>query len=302
VDSAGFVYVTGDSQVSDSRYDFTTVKYDENGKQAWVKRYAGPDKLSNAPAAIAVDSSGFIYVTGDSQASDSQYDFATVKYDENGRQAWVRRYDSSLQGADFPAGIALANSGCIYVTGTSYASDLASSLFSTLKYDANGNLIWSRTLGGSGKMASAIGIVVDSKERIYVTGSGPSGFLTVRYDKNGKQIWTATYQGPGKGTDQPAGLALDSAGYVYVTGTSYGTGTGADFATVKYAPGGRLVWAQRFNGAGNGDDFPAGIAVDSTGNAYVAGTSYKTSEETDFAIVKYGTDGTKKWVRYYTGK
>jgi len=92
VDNAGNVYVTGESPDTDNRYDYATVKYDINGHELWVARYAGPGG-SDEPSAILVDGSGNVYVTGTSQDNnDGNDDCATIKYDTTGHQLWVARY------------------------------------------------------------------------------------------------------------------------------------------------------------------------------------------------------------------
>jgi len=90
LDNSGNVYVTGTSD-GEKAGDYATIKYDTNGNQLWVARYDGPRGLSEWAQDIAVDASGNVYVIGFSERSRTQLDFATVKYDTNGNQMWVRR-------------------------------------------------------------------------------------------------------------------------------------------------------------------------------------------------------------------
>ena len=80
VDGSGSVYVTGRSYGSGSSYDYATIRYNSSGQQQWVARYDGPVNYEDAATAIAVDGSGSVYVTGASYGSESDYDYATIKY------------------------------------------------------------------------------------------------------------------------------------------------------------------------------------------------------------------------------
>src|SRR4030042_245119 len=61
--------------------------------EEWVRRYDGPGNDSDWATAIALDGSGNIYVTGESKGSGTDQDYATIKYDSDGNEIWVSRYN-----------------------------------------------------------------------------------------------------------------------------------------------------------------------------------------------------------------
>jgi hypothetical protein len=119
---------------------------------------------------------------------------------------------------------------------------------------------------------------------------------------NVQQAWVARYHyGPGTYFDGPAldsakGIALDSSGNIYVTGSSTGSGTDYDYATIKYNSAGQQQWVARYHYSGESTDFASAIAVDGSGNVYVTGTSGD-----DWATVKYNSAGQEQWLARYNG-
>jgi uncharacterized delta-60 repeat protein len=297
VDNLGNVYVTGGSSNSNDviNYDYATVKYDPNGNQKWAARYNGPGNSYDIAYAMAVDSSGNVYVTGYSIGSGTSEDYATIKYDPNGNQKWVARYNGLINSSDEAHAITLDGSGNIYVTGWSYGSISGPPGvdYATIKYDPNGNQKWVSRYNGSGNTTDqASAIAVTASGNVCVTGvSNGSGtgqdYATAQYDPNGAQNWVTRYDGPGNDSDYANAIAIDSSGNVYVTGLSPGSGTGKDYATIKYDPNGNQKWVARYNGPGNGYDEAHAIAVDSSGNVFVTGESYIGSYDTDYATIKY---------------
>src|SRR5262245_9425774 len=96
LDSATNIIVSGGSYG-----EYATVKYDHNGNEVWDARYHGPGLGDNFARALAVDSAGNIYVTGGSWGDGDNYDYATIKYDANGNELWVARYDGPGHTNDF---------------------------------------------------------------------------------------------------------------------------------------------------------------------------------------------------------
>ncbi len=308
VDASGNVYVTGSSPTGPGLdYDYATVKYDASGAEQWVARYNGPANSADQPAALAIDASGNVYVTGISVGSGTAYDYATVKYDASGTPKWVARYDGGPGCSyDDAEAIALDASGNVYVTGWSVGSGTYDD-YATVKYNASGVQQWVARYNGPGNSSDwATAIAVDASGNVYVTGSSVGSgtakdYATVKYDASGTQQWVARYNGPGNSDDQPIALALDASGNVYVTGGSGGSGTGEDYATVKYDASGAQQWVAQYSGPGNSSDYATGIAIDASGNVYVTGESVGSGTSLDYATVKYDPSGAQQWVARYNG-
>jgi len=220
--------------------------------------------------------------------------------------AWVRRYDGPSDSTDRAYAIALDNSGNIYVTGFSISS--TSSDYATIKYNSNGDMIWlSRYDGPANSADSAQAITVDNAGYIYVTGASigsgtSSDYATIKYNADGDTLWVSRYNGPGNSVDRTYAIALDNAGNVYVTGSSYMTSTGnADYVTIKYRSNGDTAWLRSYNGPNSTMDYAYAIAVDASGNVFVTGGSYALASAYDYATIKYDSLGAEQWLQRYNG-
>ena len=66
---------------------------------------------------LAVDQANDVYVTGYSPGTNSGNDIVTIKYDNNGNQIWLQRYNGPGNGNDAGNAIAVDALGNVYVTG-----------------------------------------------------------------------------------------------------------------------------------------------------------------------------------------
>lgn len=302
VDNSGNVYVTGRSNGGPSTgFDYATIKYNSGGQEQWAARYNGPESGDDHAEAIAVDSSGNVYVTGTSGTG-----YATIKYDSAGQQQWVARYDSQ-NGSGEATALAIDTSGNIYVTGWSSGPD-GSSDYATVKYDSDGQQQWVVGYSGPATVGGdyAAAIAIDNSGNIYITGesegSGTGGdYATVKYNSDGQQQWAARYDGPVHQFDGAFAIAVDNVGNVYITGDSFGSGGNYDYVTIKYDASGQQQWVARYNGPANGLDFAIALAVDASGNTYVTGSSEGSGTSDDYATIKYNSDGQQQWVARYNG-
>jgi uncharacterized delta-60 repeat protein len=312
VDRMGYVYITGSSQGSSTDLDYATLKYNNMGLKQWVARYNGTGHLSDQALALALDHLGNVYVTGFSTDSLYDRDYTTVKYGIFGIKwwpvkRWIARYDGSGNGMDVATALFVDGKRNVYVTGSSEQSNFTPD-YVTVKYDITGEQQWVANYNGPGNdWDSAIGLAVDDVGNVYVTGfsrnSGINGdYATVKYNSSGAEQWVARYDGPANLADQAIAMAIDGIGNVYVTGYSTGSGTSLDYATVKYDSLGVEQWVARYNGPANLDDQPTALALDGSGNVYVTGCSFGSSNSGDYATVKYNGDGIQQWVARYDGR
>lgn len=94
MDRVGNVYVTGRSYGTGTYadFDYATVKYSADGKQLWTQRYTRPSLGDDVPNAIALDSVGNVYITGESRngfrfesgTPNAFPDYLTLKYKTTG--------------------------------------------------------------------------------------------------------------------------------------------------------------------------------------------------------------------------
>ncbi|SFQ31664.1 SBBP repeat-containing protein [Hymenobacter arizonensis] len=289
VDAAGNVYITGWSNFFSffgyNHSDYTTVKISSAGHQVWVSRYDGP-QFNNQPAddyasAIAVDGAGNVYVTGNSDGA-----YATVKYNAAGQQVWARRYNGEGSNA---TDVAVDAAGNVAVTGGSVYD------FATLKYSPTGQQLWAAKYNSpTNGVDLATTVAFGPAGNVVVTGSSAADYATVSYAPDGQQQWAMRYNGPGNGDDAARDLQIDAAGNVFVTGVSQGAASGADYATLKYAPGGQLLWEARYTSAGANPDQANALALDAVGNTYVTGAANGL-----YATIKYDAAGQQRWLATY---
>ncbi|MDH3976008.1 MAG: thrombospondin type 3 repeat-containing protein [Deltaproteobacteria bacterium] len=310
-DGVGNTYVTGHSVSLETpnTANYATVKYDARGNEIWVKRYGGPTNNGGYAIAMDIDRAGNIYVTGYSFGNGSSWDFATIKYDTNGNELWIKRYNGPANGSDVARDITVDDDGNIYVIGYSLGSPGYSDYdYATVKYDTNGNELWVSRYSGPSTSYSydvAIAIAVDGAGNAYVTGNSygnGSGrdYATVKYDANGNELWVKRYNGPANLNDRANAIAVDGAGNAYITGMSY-SWSSWDYATIKYDANGNELWVKRYSGPTRVGDYAMGIAIDQVGNTYVTGYSVGSGSSWDYATIKYDASGNESWIRRYNG-
>jgi hypothetical protein len=237
-----------------------------------------------------------------------------VKLDSSGSVVNSTLFGGSV--SDYGSSIAIDLAGNVYVAGMATSPDIltANALQATpggvvdiyvAKLDLSANrLVYSTYLGGSGiEGASSIG--VDSEGNVYLTGltssrdfrvvnplqathgGGMFDAFVTKLNPSGSQVIYSTFFG-GSGEDRVFRIAIDSAGSAYITGDTDSTNLpvasplqpanrgSADAFIAKLNPSGSALVYSTYLG-GSGIEGGTGVAVDSSGSAYVTGFTGSTN-------------------------
>jgi hypothetical protein len=116
------------------------VAYSSSGVPLWTNLFNGPGSNDSEPRAIAVDSSGNVFVTGYSTSTDTNLstEAATIAYSPAGVPLWSQLYRGPINYWDQADALAVDGNGNVFVTGASGTSGPSGTDydFVTIKYSS----------------------------------------------------------------------------------------------------------------------------------------------------------------------
>ncbi|TLY27567.1 MAG: hypothetical protein E6K63_10590 [Nitrospirae bacterium] len=286
VDSAGNAYVTGDTTSSEASFPVTggpdltfngvtdafVAKVNEAGTALVYAGYIGGTGI-DVGNRIAVDSAGHAYVTGGTSSSEASFPVT------GGPDLTFNGVIDAFVAKVNEAGTALDYAGYIGGTGIDVGNGIA--------VDSAGHAY---VTGGTSSSEASFPVAVGPD----LTFNGIQDAFVTKVNAGGTALDYAGYLG-GTGLDGGFGIDVDSTGHAYVSGStqsseaSFPVMVGPDltfngiqdaFVAKVKADGTGLVYAGYLGGTDI--DQSLGIAVDSTGNAYVTGRT--TSSEASFPV------------------
>jgi len=306
---------------------------------------------------IGIDANGNSYATGYFTGSsvtlgtttltyNGSSDVFVVKCDALSNVLWAK--SAGGNGNDICNSISVDANGNSYITGSftsptitfgniilTNTSASSNDIF-IVKYDALGNVLWAKNIGGT---SDDVGnsIIIDSKSNLYLTGyftsptiifgtstltnaSTTGDIFIAKYDSSGNAIWAK--RAGNTGDEESTCINVDVNGNPIITGLFFSTtltfgttiltnadnsGT-RDIFVVKYDTLGNVLWAKSAGGIGT--DVGNSICVDANNNSYVTGYFYSpsiffdtttltniSSNNSDIFIVKYDVSGNVLWAK-----
>lgn len=306
----------------------------ESSTPLWTIPFSPPGGYDRYPSSMAVNSEGDIYVTGRSNYFSDGW---LLRYSTNGDKLVLKNVVTSINGTFAPYGsssqaVAVDGADNVYVTGNAYVNvdddghvnGSGNDLY-LVKYDNAGNKKWTRMFTpGTGSYGYPLGVAADALGNVYVAGytagnldgngnRGSNDIFLLKYRSDGTFAWIRQIGSSLNDTiaydTHP--LAVDASGSVYLAALTSGylgddpigvNAGGNDIVVMKYDQDGYRQWSKQIGSSAN--DSAAGIAVDSSGNIYVAATTYGTLERcvaagtaSDAVLLKFGQSGNLVWTR-----
>lgn len=144
--------------------------------------------------------------------------------------------------------------------------------------------------------------VTDPSGNVYQAGAtlnsaGNYDALVTKFDSKGQVLWSKTFDGPDSGDDLFVDIGYSNS-KIFATGVSRNASeTASKVATVYLsAYNGATAWERYYNYPSTIYNVGASLAVDGSGNVYIAGVTSSLSTLTDALVLKYDQNGVLKWV------
>jgi len=260
--------------------------------------------------AVAVDAAGNMIVTGvtfqsmDGKIYNGNGDIFVKKFAPDGSPLWTVLFGNDSY--DIGHSVAVDSMGNIVVAGR-YGNYDGGYTAILVKLSPQGTWLGHHLWMYLG--AQAHGVAVDGDDNIYVTGgtgipldeqtwTGENDAFLAKFDPDLNRLWTRQWGSPGD--EWGSKVAVDHLGYVYVSGTTWGSLDGAalrgsnDAFLTRFDTNGDLLWTRQW-GTPETNVYGTAVACGSDGFVYVAGKT-----DTSATLVKYSAGGVHQWTRLWS--
>jgi hypothetical protein len=272
--------------------DVYLVRLDANGNLQWTTTIGGPE-TEEGFSLIQTSDGGYAIAGYTFSFGAGERDIYVVKLDANGNLQWTKTIGGKKEEVGFS--LIQTSDGGYAIAGATNSFGAGNGDVYVVKLDANGNLQWTKTIGGK-KEDVGFSLIQTSDGGYAIAGAtgsfgaGEADVYVIKLDANGNLQWTKTIGGPGK----EAGYSLirTSDGGYTIAGitTSFGAGEW-DVYVVKLNANGKPQWTKTI-GAKNENLIRSSIIQTSDGSYVIAGTTRSFGAGgRDVCVVKLDKNG-----------
>ncbi|MBT7072511.1 MAG: hypothetical protein HN975_16655 [Anaerolineae bacterium] len=268
--------------------DLFIVKLDGNGDLVWSKVIGGHGSESGMTTLATND--GYLVVGDTDSFGAGKKDLLVVKLGPDGQLDWAKAFGGVEN--DNGSGVAQVEGGYI-IGGTTWSFGAGEADAGLIKIDPHGNVVWAKTIGGSGAEGINWDGVRVTSDGGYAFGDKTSSFgakgegalFGVKLNSDGDLVWSTMIDGP----QDDVGWTMNETENGFITGGKLTIPQhGGDVFFVKFDKEGKYLWARIFGEEGL-DEIEE---IKPTGGGYVmAGVTRIIDPAGDFLVAKVNRDG-----------
>jgi hypothetical protein len=287
VDEAELAVVAGFENVAMQGNDVWLRKFAAEGTPQWTKGYDDPDHGNDAGYALARTGAGELVAVGGHAVPGQGQNMWLRKHDAAGNTLWTRSYAGAAGGSDTAYAVA-AGDGYLYVAGAETVAAEGLNMWLG-KYDADGNLLWSRGANGAASADDLLfGAAAMADGGVVVCGyqsaaEVPWTSFVRRYDADGLVVWTEVDDGPMDAGALCYAVALTADGEVVTAGAAIRDKLRKPYVR-RLAADGTPRWGTLVDSPGAGGSQARCVAVGPGDEVVAAGG------------LDMGTDGRDVWI------
>jgi hypothetical protein len=276
--------------------DIFLIKTDANGNIIWAKTYGGT--YTDYARSVQQTSDGGYILAGHTN-SFGGFEAFLIKTDANGNVQWAKTYGGTSY--DWAYSVQQTSDGGYIVAGNTRSFGVGGDIF-LIKTDANGNVQWAKTYGGtSHDWAYSVQQTSDGGYIVlgftYSFGADSGDIILIKTDANGNIMWAKTYGGMKEDGAYSFQQASDG-GYIVAGWTkSFGAGW-HDVFLIKTDANGNIIWAKTYGGTDI--DWASSVQQTSDGGYIVAGGTWSFGAGGgDLFLIKTDANGNRSWAKTY---
>jgi hypothetical protein len=278
--------------------DIFLIKTDANGDVIWAKTYGGTND-EKAYSIQQTSDGGYIVAGYTYSFGAGGRDIFLIKTDASGNLQWAKTFGGA--GWDEARSVRQTSDGGYIVAGLTDSFGVGSWDIFLIKTDANGNVQWAKTYGGTSwdwaysvQQTSDGGYIVAGGTSSF--GAGFSDVFLIKTDASGNISWAKTYGGTNY--DNASSVRQTSDGGYIVAGWTDSFGAGyTDIFLIKTDANGNVQWAKTYGGTYS--DWAYSVQQTSDGGYIVAGHTYSFVTGDDIFIIKTDANGNVQWAKTY---
>ena len=297
----GYIIAGRTNSFGAGSYDVYLIKTDSSGNISWSRTFGGTQDDESRSVQQTTDG-GYIIVGGTYSFGAGSWDVYLIKTDASGNMTWSKTFGGA--GYDIGSSVQQTADGGYIIGGYTTSFGAGSYDVYLIKTDASGNMIWSKTFGGTGddegwsvQQASDGGYIIGGATNSY--GAGGYDVYLIKTNTSGNMTWSRTFGGMGTSWGHSVEQTADG-GYV-VGGSTHSSGGPNYIYLVKTDASGDVTWSKTFRGM---NEEAGGFSAQQTadggyivgGNSVAPGASYY-----DVYLVKMDASGNVTWSKTIGG-